>query len=619
MDFEHSTRVKELQARLTRFMDEHVYPNEARFFDEVEANKAKGDGWVPTRVMEEMKDQARAAGLWNLWLPESSLGPVSPTSNTRRSRRSLGARTSRPRRSTARRPTPATWKCWCATATPSRRSAGSKPLLAGEIRSGFAMTEPAVASSRCDQHRGTHRARRRHYVINGRKWWTSGAVLIPRPGHPSSWARTDPERAAIASSRCVLVPDGHHRAVRVIRHCGIMATSTSRNGHSEVAFENVRVRSPHILLGRGAASRSHRVAWARSHPPLPCVLIRQDPSACSRPCASGALGRRLSVATLSEQGVMARADRGCAHQDRPGAAHYAARGVEDGRGREQGRAEGNRDDQGRRANVACEVIDQAIQLFGGAGVTNDYGLAWAYAMARTLRIADGPTKCTAITSQSSKWRRTPRAEALACTCRQGGARHGRGPGIGRALCRELLRRGADGVVRRRSRWRAGDRRPRPNSWCLAGQCDVSSEPPCSAPCGRDRHYGRVDVVVSNAGFGRQELDLDDALSLPNEPGSACGTCTSWRTCTPRRAVLPACSSAAKAYLVNVASAAGMLCQVGDPRTARPSTRGGLAESPRDRVHGARRPCSVVCPQYVATAITGLDEDLRPESMPGCSR
>ncbi len=125
MDFEHSPRVKDLQARLTAFMDEHVYPNEARFFAEVEANKAQGNGWVPTRVMEEMKARARAAGLWNLWLPESEHGAGLTNLEYAPLAEITGARTLRPKRSTAPRPTPATWKCSCATATTSRRSAGS--------------------------------------------------------------------------------------------------------------------------------------------------------------------------------------------------------------------------------------------------------------------------------------------------------------------------------------------------------------------------------------------------------------------------------------------------------------------------------------------------------------
>jgi acyl-CoA dehydrogenase len=175
MDFTYSARVKDLQVRLLAFMDEHVYPAEARFHEEVAANKARGNGWVPTAVMEELKDKARAAGLWNLWLPESELGAGLTNLEYAPLAEITGRSHIAPEALNCSAPDTGNMEVLVRYGNAEQKERWLKPLLAGEIRSGFAMTEPAVASSDATNIAATIEREGDHYVINGRKWWTSGA------------------------------------------------------------------------------------------------------------------------------------------------------------------------------------------------------------------------------------------------------------------------------------------------------------------------------------------------------------------------------------------------------------------------------------------------------------
>ena len=239
MDFEHTARVKDLQARLSAFMDEHVYPNEARFFAEVEANKAQGNGWVPTRVMEEMKARARAAGLTNLeYAPLAEL---------------TGRSHIAPEALNCAAPDTGNMEVLVRYGNDEQKERWLKPLLAGEIRSGFAMTEPAVASSDATNVSASIVRDGDHYVINGRKWWTSGAS-DPRCKVLIFMGKTDPSNPSVHRQQSMILVPMDTPGVRVVRSVPVFGCLDEPHGHPEVDFENVR--SKRCAAGRCSGPRS---------------------------------------------------------------------------------------------------------------------------------------------------------------------------------------------------------------------------------------------------------------------------------------------------------------------------------------------------------------------------
>ena len=387
MDFEYSPRVRDLQARVTAFMDEHVYPNEPRFHDEIEQNRARGNVWVPTRVMEEMKAAARSAGLWNLWLPESDLGARLTNHEYAPLAEIMGRSTIAPEAFNCSAPDTGNMEVLVRYGTNEHKQRWLKPLLAGEIRSAFAMTEPGVASSDATNIGASIVRDGDHYVINGRKWWTSGAS-DPRCQVIIFMGKTDPNAAAHRQQSMVLVPMDTP-GVRVIRPLPVYGYFDEPHGHSEVDFENVQVPVSNILLGEG---RGFEIAQGRLGPGRihHCMRLIGKTERVLEAMCKRALGRRAFGRTLAEQGVWREriADARIKIDQARLLTLHAAWKMD---------VAGNKAAQKEIAmikvvapNVACEVIDQAIQLFGGAGVTDDYGLAWAYAYSRTLRIADGP-------------------------------------------------------------------------------------------------------------------------------------------------------------------------------------------------------------------------------------
>jgi len=388
MDFMHSPRVRELQSRLLAFMDEHVFPAERRFHDEVAANKARGNGWIPTEVMEELKDEARAAGLWNLWLPESELGAGLTNLEYAPLAEITGRSHIAPEALNCSAPDTGNMEVLVRYGSAEQQQRWLKPLLAGEIRSGFAMTEPAVASSDATNIAATIERDGDHYVINGRKWWTSGAS-DPRCKVLIVMGKTDPTNPSAHRQQSMVLVPMDTPGVRVVRPVPVFGYLDEPHGHPEVDFENVRVPASNLLLGEG---RGFEIAQGRLGPGRihHCMrLIGLAERALDLMCQR-ALSRTAFHRKLAEQGVWREriADARLQIDQARLLTLHAAWKMD---------VAGNKAAQKEIAmikvvapNVACQVIDQAIQLFGGAGVSDDFGLGWAYAMARTLRIADGP-------------------------------------------------------------------------------------------------------------------------------------------------------------------------------------------------------------------------------------
>ncbi|RQH08960.1 acyl-CoA dehydrogenase family protein [Paraburkholderia dinghuensis] len=388
MNFEHSDKVKNLQKRLIEFMDAHVYPAEAQFEAEMAAARKAGNPWQPTPVMESLKQKGKAAGLWNLFLPESQLGAgltnleYAPLCEIM-GRSMIGAE---PFNCSA--PDTGNMETLVRYGSEAQQKQWLLPLLDGSIRSGFAMTEPAVASSDATNIAARIERDGDHYVINARKWWTSGAndprckILIfmgkTSPDH------TDPHRR----QSMILVPLDTP-GITVLRHLPVFGYDDAPHGHAEVLFENVRVPVSNTLLGEG---RGFEIAQGRLGPGRihHCMRLigraeRALEAMCLRASSRVAFGRKLS-----EQGVtrerIAEA-RIMIDQARFLVLHAAWK--MDTLGNKEARKEIAMIKVAAPA-MACQVIDWAIQVHGGAGVSDDFGLAHAYANARTLRLADGP-------------------------------------------------------------------------------------------------------------------------------------------------------------------------------------------------------------------------------------
>jgi acyl-CoA dehydrogenase len=388
VDFDLSPRVKELQSRLLAFMDEHVYPNEARFFAEIHQNKAAGNPWVPTRVMEELKTQARAAGLWNLFLPESEYGAGLTNLEYAPLAEITGRSHIAPEALNCSAPDTGNMEVLVRYGSAEQKKRWLEPLLAGEIRSGFAMTEPGVASSDATNISASIVREGGDYVINGRKWWTSGAC-DPRCKVLVFMGKTDPDHADRHRQQSMILVPMDAPGVRVVRPVPVFGYLDEPHGHPEVDFRDVRVSVENLLLGEG---RGFEIAQGRLGPGRihHCMRLLGAAERALEAMCRRALSRTAFHKRLAEQGVWREriADARMKLDQARFLTLHAAWKMD---------VAGNKVAQKEIAmikvvapNVACEVIDQAIQLFGGAGVTDDFGLGWAYASARTLRIADGP-------------------------------------------------------------------------------------------------------------------------------------------------------------------------------------------------------------------------------------
>ena len=393
MDFDYSPKTKELQARLLRFMDAHIYPNEAVFQQQLEANTQAGKRWTPVPLLETLKDKAKEAGLWNLFLPQDSaeIAGVQGAGLTNQEYAPLAEIMGRVGWASevfnCSAPDTGNMETIARYGTAEHREKWLKPLLNGDIRSAFAMTEPEVASS--DATNICTRIERQgdEYVINGHKWWISGAG-DPRCAVYITMGKTDPEAAKHSQQSMVLVP-ADTPGVRVVRPLTVFGYDDAPHGHMEMYFENVRVPVSNVLLGEG---RGFEIAQGRLGPGRihHCMrLIGQAERAlelmCQRASSRVAFGKTIAQQTVTQERI---AEARC-RIDMARLLTLKAAWMMDTVGNKVARTEIAMI-KVVAPKLACDVIDWAIQVHGGGGMSQDFPLAHAYTTARTLRFADGP-------------------------------------------------------------------------------------------------------------------------------------------------------------------------------------------------------------------------------------
>ena len=406
MKFEFSDKVKDLQRRLQAFMDEHIYPNEQRFLDEVERNR-----WLPTGITEELKPKARAAGLWNLFLPDSEHGAGLTNLDYAPLCEIMGRSAMAPEVFNCSAPDTGNMEVLARYGTPEQKERWLKPLLAGEIRSCFAMTEPAVASSDATNIQASIVRDGGEYVINGRKWWISGAG-DPRCKIAIFMGKTDPSAPVHKQQSMILVPMDA-RGVKIERLLKVFGYDHAPHGHGEVTFGDVRVPASNILLGegRGFEIAQGRLGPGRIHHCMRCIGVaeRALETMCKRVQSRVAFGK-----PLAEQGTI-RADIAVSRMEIEQARLLTLKAayMMDTVGNKAARAEIAMI-KVVAPNVALRVLDRSIQAHGGAGVSQDTFLAAAWAGVRTLRMADGPDEVhtESIAKQElRKWAKPPAQSA----------------------------------------------------------------------------------------------------------------------------------------------------------------------------------------------------------------
>ncbi len=388
MDFQYSPKVKALQARLIAFMDAHIYPNEANFYGEIAANRKAGDPWIPTKIVEELKVKARAADLWNLFLPESSHGAGLTNLEYAPLCEIMGRSLWSAEVFNCAAPDTGNMEVFARYGTPEHQEKWLKPLLNGEIRSCFAMTEPAVASSDATNIEASIVRDGDEYVINGRKWWSSGAN-DPRCKVFIFMGKSDPDNADRHKQQSMIIVPRDTKGVTILRALPVFGYDDAPHGHGEVLFENVRVPVSNILLGegRGFEIAQGRLGPGRIHHCMRLIGLaeRALEDMCKRSLTRVAFGK-----PVAEQGVtLERIANSRILIDQARLLVLNAAQMMDTVGNKAAAKEIAMI-KVAAPNMACTVIDWAIQAHGGGGVSNDFGLAYSYAQARTLRLADGP-------------------------------------------------------------------------------------------------------------------------------------------------------------------------------------------------------------------------------------
>ena len=384
MDFAYSDKVKKLQERIGRFMDEHVYPNEDRFFAEI----AEGDRWQPTKVMEELKAKAKKAGLWNLFLPESDLGAGLTNLEYAPLCELMGRSFLAPESFNCSAPDTGNMEVLVRYGTEAQKKQWLTPLLNGEIRSAFAMTEPLVASSDATNIEASIVRDGDSYVINGRKWWTSG-IGDPRCKIMIVMGKSDPKSPDRYRQQSMILVPRDTPGVKVLRQLTVFGYDDAPHGHGEVLFENVRVPASNMLLGegRGFEIAQGRLGPGRIHHCMRLIGLaeRALEKMCKRVKSRVAFGRPIAEQTVT----LERIAEARIMIDQARFLTLNAAWMMDTVGNKEAKKEIAMI-KVAAPNMACKVIDWAIQAHGGGGVSDDFGLAYAYAQARTLRFADGP-------------------------------------------------------------------------------------------------------------------------------------------------------------------------------------------------------------------------------------
>ena len=383
MSFEPSARVKELQAQLLAFFDEYIYPNEPQWATEVNT----GDRWKTLPLIEGLKLKARARNLWNLFLPESGHGPGLTNLEYAPLCEIMGRVSWAPEVFNCNAPDTGNMEVLARYGTPEHQRQWLVPLLDGRIRSCFAMTEPAVASSDATNIEASIVRDGDSYVINGRKWWSTGAG-DPRCKIAIFMGKSDPAAPKHKQQSMILVPFDVP-GVKVERMLNVFGYDDAPHGHAEVSYTNVRVPASNILLGEG---RGFEIAQGRLGPGRihHCMrLIGQAERALELMCRR--VKSRVAFGTsLAEKGTI-RADIANSRMEIEQARLLVLKAAHmmDVAGNKSARAEIAMI-KVLVPNMALRVIDRAIQAHGGAGVCQDFPLASSWAQTRTLRLADGP-------------------------------------------------------------------------------------------------------------------------------------------------------------------------------------------------------------------------------------
>ena len=384
MNFEYSDKVKGLQERVSAFMDAHIYPNEDTFAEQIEA----GGRWTPPPILDELKAKAREAGLWNLFLPESERGGGLTNLEYAPLCEIMGRSSYAPEVFNCSAPDTGNMEVLERYGTPEQKKQWLEPLLAGEIRSAFAMTEPDVASSDATNIESRIRRDGDEYVIDGRKWWTSGAP-DPRCKILIFMGKSDPANPDRHKQQSMILVPIDTPGVEIVRSLPVFGYDDAPHGHAEMQFDGARVPASNMLLGEG---RGFEIAQGRLGPGRihHCMrLIGQAERALEKMCKRAksriAFGRPVSDQTVTQERIA----ESRIMIDQARLLVLKAAYMMDTVGNKEARKEIAMI-KVAAPNMACQVIDWALQVHGGGGVTSDFGLAFAYAHARVLRLADGP-------------------------------------------------------------------------------------------------------------------------------------------------------------------------------------------------------------------------------------
>ncbi len=387
MDFSHSEKVRDLQERITQFMENHVYPAEALYHKELEENRRAGNPWQVTKVIEDLKKKAKAADLWNLFLPHSEHGAGLTNLEYAPLCEIMGRSHIAPEAFNCSAPDTGNMEVLARYATKAQQQRWLVPLLEGKIRSAFAMTEPGVASSDATNIQSSIVRDGDSYVINGRKWWTSGAG-DPRCEILIFMGKTNPEAGRHSQQSMILVPM-KTPGVKVLRTLTVFGYDHAPHGHAEVDFVNVRVPVENLLLGegRGFEIAQGRLGPGRIHHCMRTIGVaeRALELMCKRAQSRVAFGKKLS-----EQGVtLERIAEARIMIDQTRWLVLNAAYMMDTVGNRAAKAEIAMI-KVAAPTMTLKVLDWAIQMHGGGGVSDDFPLAALWAGARTLRLADGP-------------------------------------------------------------------------------------------------------------------------------------------------------------------------------------------------------------------------------------
>lgn len=381
---ELSTKVEDLLERVSKFMDENIYPNEKKIGDEI----AEGDRWQPSQILEGIKAKAKEQGLWNLFLPDSDRGAGLTNYEYAHLCELMGRTQFGPEAFNCSAPDTGNMETLERYASEEVKKEWMVPLLEGTIRSAFAMTEPAVASSDATNIEASIIKDGDEYVINGRKWWTSGAN-DPRCKVFIFMGKTDAKNPDRHKQQSMIVVPADSAGIKVLRHLPVFGFDDAPHGHGEVLFENVRVPAKNMLLGegRGFEIAQGRLGPGRIHHCMRLIGVAEVAleKMCKRTKERVAFGKPISEQTVTQERIAE--SRIMIDQCRL-LTLYAAHKMD---------VHGNKEARKEIAmikvaapNMACKIIDWAIQAHGAGGVSNDFGLSKMYAQSRTLRLADGP-------------------------------------------------------------------------------------------------------------------------------------------------------------------------------------------------------------------------------------